>query len=126
MSNATLSAHRRQFLGGAALALAAAAAAPGQALSQTTSTTAAPASGAEPPRDWIDAKTGHRIVRLSNDPSSPISKLPVAIMSMVVTSTNFRPRLSAIRPNTMPPSGRIKNPTANTARVESRAETGSS
>jgi hypothetical protein len=55
----------------------------------------------------------------------PISRLPAAIISMVVTRTNLRPFLSAIRPNTMPPSGRIRNPTANTANVDSRAETGS-
>ncbi len=54
----------------------------------------------------------------------PISRLPVAIMSMVVTSTNLRPRLSAIRPNTMPPKGRIRKPTANTASVDSSADTG--
>ena len=47
------------------------------------------------------------------------------MISMVVISTNLRPRLSAIRPKTMPPSGRIRKPTAKTARVESRAETGS-
>ncbi len=53
-----------------------------------------------------------------------MTRLPPAIMSMVVTSTNLRPRLSAMRPNTMPPSGRIRNPTAKTASVDSSAETG--
>ncbi len=69
MSNPTISAHRRQFLGGGALALAAAVAAPGQALSQAAPASA-PAPAGEPPRDWIDPKTGHRIVRLSNDPGT--------------------------------------------------------
>ncbi|MDR6531523.1 oligogalacturonide lyase [Caulobacter rhizosphaerae] len=68
MSNATISAHRRQFLGGGVLALATAMAAPGQALSQAAPAPAA--LSAEPPRDWIDPKTGHRIVRLSNEPGT--------------------------------------------------------
>jgi oligogalacturonide lyase len=67
MSNPTISTHRRRFLGGAALALVAATAAHGQASSQATP---AAAPGGEPPRDWIDPKTGHRIVRLSNDPGT--------------------------------------------------------
>jgi oligogalacturonide lyase len=32
---------------------------------------ALPAAGAdEPPRSWIDADTGHRVVRLTNEPGS--------------------------------------------------------
>ncbi len=54
----------------------------------------------------------------------PMTRLPPAIISIVVTSTNLRPRRSAIRPNTMPPSGRIRNPTAKTASVDNSAETG--
>lgn len=41
------------------------------ALSPTTSTsTAATPGGAELPRDWIDPDTGHRVIRLSNEPGS--------------------------------------------------------
>ena len=63
----------------------------------------------------IDSKVGSR----------PIITEPPAIMSMVVMRTNLRPRTSAIRPKTIPPSGRMRNPTAKTASVASSAETGS-
>ena len=53
-----------------------------------------------------------------------MSRLAPAIMSMVVMRTNLRPRTSAIRPKTIPPSGRMRNPTAKTANVASSAETG--
>lgn len=65
MRNPTTSTHRRQFLGGGALALATAMTAPALASGQ-----AVVGKGAEPPRDWVDPKTGHRIVRLSPEPGT--------------------------------------------------------
>jgi oligogalacturonide lyase len=65
MPTPTISSHRRQVLGGVALMLGGALAGPALAGQAEP----APAGG-EPPRDWIDPKTGHRIVRLSNDPGT--------------------------------------------------------
>ena len=56
--------------------------------------------------------------------SRPIARLAPAIMSIVTIRTYLRPRTSATRPKTMPPSGRMRKPTANTAKVASSAETG--
>ena len=53
----------------------------------------------------------------------PIKKLAPAIISITIR-TCLRPLTSAMRPNTMPPSGRMRNPTAKTANVASNAETG--
>src|SRR5467141_1390879 len=35
-----------------------------------SNSTTAQAQGKEPPREWIDPDTGHRVVRLSNEPGS--------------------------------------------------------
>lgn len=43
---------------------------------------------------------------------TPMMSEPVAMSIIVVTRTNLRPFLSAIRPKTMPPSGRMRKPTA--------------
>lgn len=54
----------------------------------------------------------------------PIARLAAAIINMVTMRTHLRPRTSAMRPNTIPPSGRMRNPTAKTAKVASSADTG--
>ena len=41
-----------------------------RATAQSTPATPAPATSVEPPREWIDADTGHRVVRLSDEPGS--------------------------------------------------------
>ena len=46
-------------------------------------------------------------------------------MTIVVIMTFFLPLRSESAPNTTPPSGRMRKPTANTANVERRAEAGS-
>ncbi|RPI20523.1 MAG: oligogalacturonate lyase, partial [Acidobacteria bacterium] len=33
-------------------------------------TQSSPTAGAQPPRSWVDPDTGHRIVRLTSEPSS--------------------------------------------------------
>src|SRR5699024_1674585 len=49
--------------------------------------------------------------------------LDAATSNIVTTMTCRRPRRSASRPNTSPPTGRMKNPTANTSIAESTADT---
>ncbi|HTQ39699.1 MAG TPA: oligogalacturonate lyase family protein [Pirellulales bacterium] len=46
------------------------AAAPATATASTTTAAATPAAIAEPPTDWIDPATGHRIIRLTREPDS--------------------------------------------------------
>jgi hypothetical protein len=56
--------------------------------------------------------------------ATPTTRLPAAMSSIEVVMENRRPRRSASHPNTNPPMGRMKNPTANTARVDNRAPVG--
>ncbi|GAC1046160.1 hypothetical protein thsrh120_61660 [Rhizobium sp. No.120] len=54
-----------------------------------------------------------------------IKRLPKPISTMLVNSTDLRPRRSARAPKTIPPSGREMKPTAKIAKVLNKAETGS-
>lgn len=47
----------------------------------------------------------------------PMANVPSAISTIVVASTLLRPIRSASGPNTNPPSGRIRNATANSPNV---------
>ena len=50
----------------------------------------------------------------------PMAKVPAAIMIIVVASTLLRPMRSASGPKTIPPTGRIRNATANSPKVAMR------
>ena len=50
----------------------------------------------------------------------PMAKVPAAIMIIVVASTLLRPMRSASGPKTAPPTGRIRNATANRPKVAMR------
>ena len=47
----------------------------------------------------------------------PMTKVPAAIMIMVMASTLLRPMRSASGPKNMPPNGRTRNATANSPKV---------
>ena len=54
-----------------------------------------------------------------------MARLPSAASATVSVIDSFRPFLSAIQPNSHPPKGRARNPTAKTTSVFSTSETAS-
>lgn len=63
--------------------------------------------------------TGERTPTAAYVGVSPTSRLLPPISRMVTVSAARRPCRSAIAPISSPPTGRMKNPTANTANVDS-------
>lgn len=64
------------------------------------------------------SRTGAQKPMTAYDGISPMAKVPIAIMIIVIARTFLRPILSPMGPNTMPPTGRTRNETAKVAKEE--------